>query len=99
MLKEGSRVTQRKRGGSESAEVDVNAEQETADLTPLQLVNYYVAQYIGSVLCVIGIALLMAGYDREWMHNTHLCLLSLGLCLIGWLFHELRPFNVSVCGC
>eukprot|EP00775_Hariotina_reticulata_P002614 gene2614-2915_t len=40
-----------------------------------------------------GIALLCFGYDKEWMHNTHLCLLSIVICLVGLIFHELRPFN------
>lgn len=46
-----------------------------------------------------GVALLCCGYDKEWMHNTTLCLVSLGLCLVGMFFHEFRPFNVSTCSC
>jgi hypothetical protein len=48
------------------------------------------------IACVrAGVALLCCGYDKEWMHNTMLCLVSLVLCLIGMFFHEFRPFNVS----
>lgn len=42
-----------------------------------------------------GILMLFMGYNKEWMHNTTLCMVSLGLCVVGLLFHELRPFNVS----
>ncbi len=59
--------------------------------------NWYFVQHVGLVFCVIGVALLALGYDKGWMHNTHLCLASLALCLVGLFFHEFRPYNVSDC--
>lgn len=52
-------------------------------------------QYIGLVFCAAGVGVLAGGYDRGWMGNTALCWVCLVLCLIGLLFHEFRPFNVS----
>lgn len=54
---------------------------------------FYAAQHIGLVLCVAGVALLAAGYDRGWMDNARLSLASLALCLVGLFFHEFRPFQ------
>lgn len=56
---------------------------------------FYTAQHIGLVLCALGVGLLALGYDKGLMHNTVLCLVSLGICLVGLFFHEFRPFNVS----
>eukprot|EP00878_Enallax_costatus_P026116 GHUV01027994.1.p1 GENE.GHUV01027994.1~~GHUV01027994.1.p1 ORF type:complete len:102 (-),score=19.84 GHUV01027994.1:376-681(-) len=95
MAKTKSAVRQRGKAGPQQAPA-VDTVVQGDELTPMQLANYYFAQHIGLVCCIAGIALLWAGYDRDWMHNTHLCLLSLGLCLLGWFFHELRPFNVSL---
>lgn len=61
----------------------------------MEKVQFYVAQHVGLVICGGGVTLLGCGYDRGWMHNTHLCMLCLVFCLIGLLFHELRPYNVS----
>lgn len=77
------------------------AEQSAADAaaaaepTSAYMLSYYAAQHIGSVLVVSGISLLCFGYDKEWMHNTHLCMLCMAVCLVGLIFHELRPFKVS----
>lgn len=95
MAKERATVRQRSKAAPEQTVAEAKPVQDEAPLTTMQLVNYYTAQYIGLVCCVLGIALLWAGYGRDWMHNTHLCLLCLGLCLLGYFFHELRPFNVS----
>lgn len=65
------------------------------ELTTVDKVNFYFAQHVGLVFCGVGIGVLGFGYDKGWMHNTHLCLLCLVLCLIGLFFHEFRPFNVS----
>jgi len=58
-------------------------------------VQFYMAQYIGLLVTVFAIGLLWVGYGKGWMHDTHLCLLSLGLCLLGLFFHETRPFNAE----
>jgi hypothetical protein len=65
------------------------------ELTTMDKFNFYFAQHIGLVVSGIGIALLSFGYDKGWMHNTHLCLLCLAFCLVGLFFHEFRPYNVS----
>lgn len=62
---------------------------------PLALARFIVLQHGGLVLCVAGILLLILGYEAEWMHKTHLSLLSLALCLVGLFLHETRPVNVS----
>jgi hypothetical protein len=67
----------------------------TAEPTFKDKLQFYSAQYIGLVVTVFAIGMLWVGYGKEWMHDTHLCLLCLGLCLLGLFFHETRPFNVS----
>ncbi|KAF8061326.1 hypothetical protein HT031_004417 [Scenedesmus sp. PABB004] len=97
MAKDRAAVRQR-RGGAAADEPPSALQQRGAadgEPTPAERVNFYVAQYAGAVCCVLGILLLCVGYDREWVHNTTLCLLSMGLCLLGWFFHELRPFNAQ----
>jgi hypothetical protein len=54
-----------------------------------------VLQHGGLALAAAGIALLCTGYDAGWMHNTHLCLLSLLLCLLGLFMHETRPVKAD----
>jgi hypothetical protein len=95
MAKERASIRQRGGVASQQAVAEAKPVQEDAPLTTMELVNYYSAQYIGLVCCVLGIVLLWAGYDRDWMHNTHLSLLCLGICLLGYFFHELRPFNAQ----
>jgi hypothetical protein len=100
-----SAATTRQRGGSKAAAAgrqpaaSVQQSQQDAStsetLSVASHVNFYIAQYLGIALCALGIGLLAAGYDRGWMHNTTLTLLSLGVCLVGLFFHEFRPFNVS----
>lgn len=65
------------------------------DLTTKDKVNFYFAQHIGLVVCAVGVGLLSFGYDKGWMHNTHLCLLCLAFCLVGLFFHEFRPYNAQ----
>lgn len=92
-----SQLRQRNKAAREQAEAAAVAAQaaDDAPLTPGEKASYYAAQHGGFVLCALGIGLLGFGYDREWMSNMALCMLSLGLCCVGLLFHELRPFNVS----
>lgn len=95
MAKERSSI--RQRTGMVEAEQPSSAAKLTAEepATLWDQVNFYVAQHIGMVWCIVGVALLCCGYDKEWMHNTTLCLVSLGLCLVGMFFHEFRPFNAQ----
>lgn len=94
MAQSRSAVKQRGKAEPQQAATVATAVQSDA-LTVMQLANYHFAQHIGLICVIAGIALLWAGYDKDWMHNSNLCMLSLGLCLLGWFFHELRPFNVS----
>jgi hypothetical protein len=89
------RRTQRLHKASKPAVV-----RDEADDTPtvLDIMRFALLQHAGLVLCVFGLALLALGYDREWMHNTHLSMLSLVLCLIGLFFHETRPYKVTLPG-
>jgi len=75
-----------------AAPVQAVAEDE---LTTADKINWYLAQHVGLVFCGAGVGVLGFGYDKGWMHNTHLCLLCLLLCLIGLFFHEFRPFNAQ----
>jgi len=67
----------------------------TAEPTLNDKLQFYFAQHIGLVVTVFAIGLLWVGYGQGWMHDTHLCLLSLGLCLLGLFFHETRPWNLE----
>lgn len=94
-----SSATLRQRGSRTAAASDTTPSQQQAsaqeELTTKDKLHWYFAQHVGLVCCVIGVALLALGYDKGWMHNTHLCIASLGLCLVGLFFHEFRPYNVS----
>ncbi|KAF6265660.1 hypothetical protein COO60DRAFT_866445 [Scenedesmus sp. NREL 46B-D3] len=91
------RSTMRQRAGKAAVE-HASPAAEATEAEPATLwdqINFYVAQHMGLVWCIAGVVLLCFGYDKEWMHNTTLCLLSLGLCLVGMFFHEFRPFNAQ----
>ena len=55
---------------------------------------FYFRQYFGFLLALVSGSLLLFGYDKGWMHNNTLSLVSLGIMLVGLLVHELRPFKV-----
>lgn len=65
----------------------------SAPPSTLELLRFATLQHGGLVLCIIGVVLLMVGYDAGWMHPTHLSLTCLGLCLAGLFMHETRPVN------
>lgn len=90
--------TRRRQGaaaGGAAAAQPSSAPAPPGEPSALQRANFYFAQHVGLVCCVLGIGVIWAGYDAGWMHNTHLCLLGMGLCLLGLFFHELRPFNAQ----
>jgi hypothetical protein len=62
--------------------------------TALDYARFAVLQHGGLGLCAAGLALLCCGYGADWMHPTHLSLLSLVLCLLGLAMHETRPYKV-----
>lgn len=57
--------------------------------------KYYFRQYIGAIIALIATLMLMFGYDRGYMDNSHLVYLSLGITLIALFIHETRPFKVN----
>jgi hypothetical protein len=92
------------KGSTKAAAAAAAAEQQQqqqqdaeAPITTAQWARYFAEQHGGAVFAVAGVALLCAGYDKGWMDNTVLCLVSLAICLVGLFFHEFRPYNVSVC--
>lgn len=100
-------ATLRQRGSSTTAADTPQQQQQQSpssqykseeEVTIRDRVQFYVLQYIGLVFCAAGVGVLAGGYDRGWMGNTALCWVCLVLCLIGLLFHEFRPFNVSSVG-
>jgi len=80
---------------SAAAAADPAAAAPPPPASTLDLVRFAALQHGGFVLCILGIALLVAGYEADWMHPTLLSLTSLGLCLLGLFMHETRPVNVS----
>lgn len=66
-----------------------------AEVTFQEKLQFYFAQYIGLVIVLAAIALLAAGYGKEWMHDTMLCIICVALCLVGLFFHETRPWNLE----
>lgn len=67
----------------------------SAPPTRAEWARFALLQHGGLLLCAAGIALLVAGYDAGWMHQTSLCLITLAFCLAGLAMHETRPVNVS----
>lgn len=55
--------------------------------------SYYTAQYSGLVLGFLSIAVIYFGYDKGYMNNTLVCIVSAVFAAVGLILHELRPFN------
>jgi hypothetical protein len=58
--------------------------------------SFYFWQHIGFFIGLASVFSLVFWYESPPLPNkTHWCILCLGGCLLGLLFHEFRPFNVS----
>jgi hypothetical protein len=70
------------------------AGEQKVDKLPL---SFYFWQHIGFVICSIFVFLLAYYYEEPPIGNkTHWCIVCLGGCVVGLLFHEFRPFKVSL---
>lgn len=69
------------------------AEQKLPETAKLPL-SFYFWQHIGFVIAGFFVFLLAYYYEDPPIANkTNWCLVCLGGCLIGLLFHEFRPFK------
>lgn len=92
-------TTRRQRGSAAAAgaargAATADEPPHTAQPTRWDYARFAALQHSGLALCVLGLALMACGYGRQWVHDTHLSLVSLALCLLGLFMHETRPYKV-----